>query len=335
MPDTPGVDLDQYNKEKEEFSDAMDEVFSEENEGKSDEEIIKDMDDKATKPDKDGEGISQKGPVEVVVETPTTKDLDDSPPDDGQAPVVEELVTKPAEDVVVTDPVEQVELLTAELAKERQKTSSWAGRISAANTKVKELEIRITELVSAATTVEDKSVTESDNAVIDRFRGDFPEMGDVLDIMQKRIDGKQVATPVKVVPEPAKATANADNPAGEAAADNKGDHLTAIHKIHPDLPEMVSTGVLLTWINEQPDYIRPTLEAIYRNGVAEKVIQMVTNFKSNTGWKSQLDTAGKTAADSTAGKLKSMVAVTSTGSGPPKDAPDKNDYKQAAKDAGL
>jgi hypothetical protein len=336
MPDTPGVDLDQYKKEKDEFSSAMDEVFSEDNKDKSDEEIIKDMDAKTADADKGGDGISQTDPIVPADMPPAEEDPNDTPPADGQEP---EKDPEPATPAVVeptsTDPVEQVKLLTAELAKEKQKTSSWAGRITAANTKVKELDIKVATLENAATTADNKVSNETDNATIDKFRADFPEMGDMFDIMQKRIDTKQSTTTVKADSEPTPATPNADIPAGEAEVDNNSGHMAAIRKVHPDLSEMVNTGILLTWINKQPDYIQPTLEAIYRKGTSDKVIKMVTNFKSETGWKSQLDTAGEAAAGTKDGKLNSMLAVNSSGGGPPAGAPDKNDYAQGAKDAGL
>jgi hypothetical protein len=97
---------------------------------------------------------------------------------------------------------------------------------------------------------------------------------------------------------------------------------------------MVNTGVLLTWINLQPDFIRPALETIYTSGNAESVIKMVTEFKDKTGWVSQLtkaDDKGKT----TNTKLASMVEVNSEGVAPTGKTVDKNDYDQAAKDAGL
>jgi hypothetical protein len=334
--DTP--ELDQYQKEKEEFSDAMDEVFDADNEDKTDEEIIAEMDKKdADKSDVGGE--PKKDLVDPAPESAPAASDSDADNLDGQVKPVTDTVDDPPDTIEAWK--NKAEELEAELAKERQKTSSWNGRITAANTKVKELEAKILELEAVgniAKDSEDKATTESDNEVLERFRSDFPELSTAFDIMQKRIDGVTPAPAKAAEPDTSTAsTSSADNAADtvkDAQAKVNAEHTTSIRKVHPDLPEMVNTGVLLSWINKQPSYIRPTLETIYKSGTAEDVITMVTNFKDSSGWKSQLkpaDGKNKTAAD----KLNSMREVTSESHTPSGTEIDKNDYDQGAKDAGL
>jgi hypothetical protein len=341
--DTPGVELDQYQKEKDEFSDAMDEVFSEENEGKTNEEIAEAMAKKDVE-HKDEAGIATKDPDDDATKKPAEDDSDVLIP--GQGVVKDEI--KPDDvpaTVEKTEPLTDVDglqkrvtALEEELAKEKQKTSSWNGRITAANKRVSGLE---TELEAAkqkqAPSAEDAAAaakatasTESDNAVLDRFRNDFPELSSAFDIMQKRIDGV-MTTPAKEAKPVVPAEHVGDAPVADEATN---EHATAIRKVHSDLPEMVNTGVLLTWINQQPDFIRPTLQTIYDSGKAEDVINMVTEFKDKTGWKSQLtkaDDKTKAAND----KLNSMKEVNSETSIPNGKTVDKNDYDQGAKDAGF
>ena len=102
--------------------------------------------------------------------------------------------------------------------------------------------------------------------------------------------------------------------------------------MHPDLDEMVDTGVLKTWINKQKSFLRPHLEAIYTKGNSTQVIEMVGQFKSTTGWKSQLTKPEDTTKQD---KLKSMMEVNSETGTPNGKTVDKNDFAQGAKDAGL
>lgn len=330
MPDdTPGVELDQYQKDKDEFAEAMDDVFNAE-EGKTDDEIKADMDKKTAAKDQGEGGEPKKDPDDSAA---TSNDADDNSDllTPGQGVATED--DPPATDKVKEEPPvtdvdwkKKAEDAEAELAKEKQKTSSWNGRITAANTKVKELEQELENVKLQSTTAnkEADAANESDNEVLDRFRNDFPELAGVIDILQKRVDG--ITTTAK-----AKEPVSADTDANQAAVD---DHMSAIRKVHPDLSEMVNTGILLTWINKQPDFIRPTLETIYSKGKSDEVINMVTEFKNKTGWKSQLAKADAKTNKSD-NKLNSMREVTSETSVPDGKIVDKNDYSQGAKDAGL
>jgi hypothetical protein len=111
--------------------------------------------------------------------------------------------------------------------------------------------------------------------------------------------------------------------------------MATIRKSHPDLDEMVNTGVLRTWINQQADYMRPHLDLIYQSGTTDQVIDMVKRFKEASGWKSQLDTQGADKRTAQQKKLDSLKEVNSESGGAPPEGPDKNDYDGAAKEAGL
>jgi hypothetical protein len=182
---------------------------------------------------------------------------------------------------------------------------------------------------ATAADAEANATTKSDNEVLDGFRKDFPELAGAIDILQKRVDG--VTTSPAKVPDakPSDGTDNTDK--GDTVL---ADHIAAIRKTHPDLTEMVNTGVLQTWIQKQPDYIRPALETIYTDGSSDDVINMVTEFKDKTGWKSQLATADDE-TNETNTKLKNMTEVNSETTTPDGKTVDKNDYDQGAKDAGL
>lgn len=336
MPDddkVAGVDLDQYQKEKDEFQEATDALLSADPE-KTDEEIMAGLDN--TEADDTGEAGDATNNQADEADDKSKTEPDPDPVNPDQGVVIPDTSDKQVADDTDVDWKAKAESLEAELAKERQKTSSWNGRITAANKKVKEYEERIIELnaiIAAGKTSDGSSkTTDADKDTLDKFREDFPEMGSVIDIFEKRIDaakqGKAKATDDSLYDGPTEDEIKTDD-----GAPDQTDHIKTIREVHPDLDEAVSSGVLLTWINQQPDFIRSTLQTIYKKGSSDQVIKMVTEFKAKSGWKSQLDkttdAAGKKAKD----KLDAMREVNSDSGGAPTDGPDKNDFEGAAKEA--
>lgn len=225
----------------------------------------------------------------------------------------------------------KVSELEAELKKERQRTGSWDGRIKAANDKVKNLEAENAQLKEdlekSKTAVTDESAN-SEAEVMKNFQETFPELVEVLDIYKKNIDKKYGnVTPAKVEPEVE--TKPEPKPTEESDVDTSK-HFDEIQKVHPDLSEAVSTGVLQTWINKQDDFIKPHLQSVYDGGTSKQVISLMTNFKTKSGWTSQLDT-GKDKDT----KLRSMLETEGESPGPKTDGPDKDDFAGTAKEIGL
>jgi hypothetical protein len=325
------VELEQYEKDKETFSSTVDALMSADDD-KTDEEIIKELD--GTK-DKDDETNAASGDA--------TKDSTDSPDDSTPklTDSIDDLIAADqsgAEDKPKTpDPdtdstnvskddwQQKAELAEAELKKERQKTASWGGRITKANTRVTELEAELVTLKEAKPSEPDPT-RETETAVLEKFRKDFPELGEAFDILEKRIDGNKPAKAKDPEPAPASPDANVDS-TGDTT------HLDTIRKVHPDLDEMVNTGVLRTWINQQADYMRPHLDQIYKTGQPQQVIDMVKRFKEASGWKSQLDQQGSKKKQTKDEKLANLKEVNSESGGAPPEGPDKNDYDGAAKEA--
>ena len=228
------------------------------------------------------------------------------------------------------DLTSKVSELEAELKKERQRTASWDGRIKAANEKAAKLEADNEQLRAEIEQLKTSGSADSANSeaeVMATFKETFPELVEVLDIYQRKIDSAVKSIPAKATPkeepaakEPEEDTSNVDNQK----------HFDEILAVHPDLNEAVHTGVLQTWINRQDDFIRPHLQNVYNGGTSQQVIKLMANFKKKSGWTSQLDT-GKDKRD----KLKSMIATDGESPGPKTEGPDKNDFAGAAKEAGL
>jgi hypothetical protein len=329
------VDLDQYQKDKDEFEEATDIVLAADPE-KTDEEILAEMDKK----DADDTGVAgeaKKDPVKDA--TDDSESAADpalfgvSPESTDDAGVKDDEATDPQKksdkDTDATDWKAEAEKLKAELATEKQKTSSWNGRITAANKRAEDAEAKLEEALKAKpkeATADDS--TESDVAKLEKFGDDFPELKSTIDLILKKVEGKADKTQAK--------DTTKTEPIEEKEDEKSTDLEKAqaeIRETHPDLDEAVNSGVLLTWINQQADFIRPTLQAIYSKGKPAEVIKMVTEFKNKSGWKSQLATDTKRANTSKEDKLNSMIETNSESGGAPTGGPDMNDYDGAAKEA--
>lgn len=311
-----GIEEQDYKKDKEEFENTLDAIFSADSDI-SDEEINETL-DKELGSKSDGSGESNDDSTQNT-EDPITSGVvpDESDTDTSQA-------KKPATgNDDQTDWKTKCEETEALLAKERQKTKSWDGRIQAANKRAEEAEIALSKVMESKK-AEPSEEDISDQEKLQKFRDDFPELGDVVDIMERRISKVSKSQPAKDV------KTDVVKPEEEEVDNNT--HRDTIIAEHPELDEMVGTGVLTTWINTQGEYIRPSLKRIYQSGSASEINTMLTEFKTQTGWKSQLK------SDSTArakqAKLDAMKDVGSHSGGPIDNVgPDKNDYDKGVEDA--
>ena len=314
-----------YHKDKEEFADALDDIFNADP-GLSDEELNKQLDEKEEKRKTDEAGDATGDQSHIVTHDPLKPaEEDPTPAEDktGQSPTA----TDPAKSTTVKKDDDGIDwkarCLEAEdlLAKEKHRTKSWNGRIKAETTKVKELEAEVARLKADSG---EEPTTQADHMA--KFKNEFPELHGMFELQQKEIDALkgnvQVDPDEYPVEDPTQPTDPTDDP-----------HFITIESVHPDKDEMVNTGVLKTWINTQSDLLRPTYNRIYAKGTADEVIKMITEFKEKTGWKSSILTDNGEAQEKE-DKLKSMTEVNSESSGPvDRTGPDKNDYDQGVKDA--
>ena len=318
MPD------DKLHEEVNEFDEVFNEISD-----KTDEELAEEAVQEAQKKADEASGDAQKD-QQTDGEADTTTKEDPSSAEGNQA-----TDTTPQDTSIYQDRIAELE---AQLSKETQRTASWDGRIKAANKKVKELEAENKQL--RAKLLEDNdnygsSDDQSDEEVMATFRKTFPELVEVIDIMQKKIDAKASSptpTPAKDETDDTDQDLNTDEDEYKAEADKlHKEHIARITAKHSDLSEIVKSGSLMTWINEQPEFIRPHLNNIYQSGSSEQIIKMLTEFKAKSGWKSQSQRRNTSKQD----KLNSMREAEGDSQGPTDNAPDPNDFSSAAKEAGL
>lgn len=320
MPEDTFVTKEQVDKDQNEFEDVFNEIND-----KTDEEIAEDEAKRAK------EAAEESG--DSTKEQHTNADGQDPEPDPEPAEA------DPTPDTVLTGEIDQlnsrVAELESELKKEHQRTSSWDGRIKAANEKVKSLEAEnqtLKEQLEAKPAADPTEEGElSDKEKMDMFRTSFPELTDVVDILEKKINKIKPAKPSEV---PAKTDIEPAKADPKPAETDTTEHFKLISEKHPDIDELVKSGALTTWINKQENYIQPYLNDVCAKGTADQIINMVSEFKTKTGWKSRIEQGNKDKDKQT--KLDAMKETGDNSGGPLNDKePDKTDFAQGAKDAGL
>ena len=331
MPDAI-VTADQISKDEDDFDAIFNEISD-----KSDEEIKEAESNRSKKPDAQA-GEPTKDQVSIGQQDGATEDPLITEDKTGQ--VTPDPATGTATDQ--TDWKAKAESLEAELSKERQRTSSWDGRIKAANEKAKSLEAEVKMLREKLDNMPAQKTEEeqSDQDVLDKFKETFPELVEFSDVIDRKIKNATKKTPAK---EPESPTSTDDLDPGSANPDDTANvaksavcDMAEVRKIHKDVDEAVASGRIVTWINLQPDYMRPALSNVFYGangfGSTEQVIDLLNNFKKQTGWSSDLLKRDTTKQD----KLKSMLEAEGDSGGPiDNTGPDKNDFAAAAKDAGL
>lgn len=323
--------VDDRSKEQDEFDKAFDELFDE-----------SDGEDKSTE-DHGSEGDGQ-------TQEPAPKTEETTPTDDGQEPTVDGTDTAretPATGSEVNDGIDyrvRSEELAELLAKEQQRTSTWNGRIKAANAKaeaaesrVKELEAEINKLKTAAPA--EKPAEDFGDEELDTFFEDFPEMKKPFEIMLKKAVGNHKVVKETTTKEPA-TDVMADAPGDDTITDGQKLFEETVGTAHPDWRYHITTGKLKAWIETQEDYIKPTLLSVYQSGTAQACIDLLTNYKKSTGLIADDGARTTTKSDPKADKQKKLDSLREVRSSSTKVDPTKSDKRNAsfddtAKEIGL
>ena len=209
-------------------------------------------------------------------------------------------------------PEQTIARIEADLAAEKQRNSSWEGRIKAANKRADEAE------VSAAgkknlTDKGDETLPdgEDDDSVLTDFIEEFPSLEKPIKLLATKIARELVESKMdEITP-----TLKTVQETVESNAVN--DHLGKITKAHPDWRQIHKSGALGTWIGKQPQFMQAGLKRVVDEGSAEDIVELFTTYKKSTGQLKTETNSGK--GKTSAQKAKELEAVAHQSSGPPKD----------------
>ena len=300
---------------QDEFDEAFDEAISDADPAKKDDVLDEEINAEAKKlaAEKQKEEEEKAKEAELAQQDDTT--LFNNIPEDSQANAGEEQET----------PEQYIARIEAELVAEKQRTSSWEGRIKAANKRADEAE------AGAGQNIADKGKkalpNTDDDLILEEFVEEFPSLEKPMKLLATKIAREMVDEQMQKI-----------NPAltqvQETVESNAvNEHLGKITQAHSDWRQIHKSGALSTWISKQPNFMQAGLNQVVQEGSAEDIIELFTTYKKSIG---QLKTVIDSGSDKTAAqKLKELEAVRHQSSGPPKDTKkaDKNDFDAAWEDA--
>lgn len=280
-------DKEEPLEEEDEFADAFDEAVEgkpkddeTQEEGEGDEQIT----DQSTEDDSDPED-------DTIFNRVPDKDDEDNSGD-------------------TVSPETSIADLEAELAKEKQRTSSWEGRIKAANKRAEEAEAKLNEIADTDKSGETLPDADEDDSVLSEFIEEFPTLEKPIRLMAAKIAREIVEKEVgEIKPTISQVQETVESQAVE-------EHLGKITEAHSDWRKIYDSGALNTWITNQPKFMQPGLHRVVDEGSAEDIIELFDTYKKSTGQlKSTVNREGKSSKQ----KAKELEAVTHSSSGPPKD----------------
>jgi len=235
----------------------------------------------------------------------------------------------PTPDVSESGACENCKALEAEIAKVKNDTAAWNGRIRKANERADAAEQELQRLkespvkAKAPESAEEPSAEE--DAVLAQFAEDYPDFVKPLEILSKRKAAQLVEKRMATLEPDIKSMKESSEQATVA------DHVNKITAAHSDWKDIRDSGKLKTWIDSQPSFLKASLEKVYREGDTQEIIEMFDTYKRVNGLSPKTNTSGdkpkKDAAD--------LLAVPASGAGIPKGKPDPNDYDAAWKEANL
>lgn len=100
-------------------------------------------------------------------------------------------------------------------------------------------------------------------------------------------------------------------------------HIQRIARAHPDWDTLAKSSELTRWIDEQPPYIAKSLRQVVARGHADDVIDLLSRFKEQIKAQKPFNDPATDCA----------LAVPAHSSGLPKATPDKEDFKNAWREA--
>lgn len=73
------------------------------------------------------------------------------------------------------------------------------------------------------------------------------------------------------------------------AQDLHNEHLQAIASVHSDYEQVVNSNEFVEWVKSQPSYVVPNIVAVMEQGSAQKINEVLTNYKTATAPQSTQD----------------------------------------------
>lgn len=159
---------------------------------------------------------------------------------------------------------------------ERQRTKSWEGRLSARDRENNALKEELEKYRKLVQQKEDEDDSKEDETV-KAFLEEFPELAAPI---QKLIEKATRKTSKTVVSDIESRVQEHIAPIATTVQEvTLEKHLNTIRTAHNDFDEIVKSGDVQKWIDEQPEFMKPSLQRVYEQGYATEVVELLSQYK--------------------------------------------------------
>lgn len=216
--------------------------------------------------------------------------------------------------------------------KEVQRNKSWEGRIRAANQRAEEAERAAAAAREKKVAEEplDKAPAPADDPELESFFDNYPELKAPFNKLVD-IRGEQIARKI-VHEEIQKLTPELTEIKSKVQSVTAHDHFARIAAVHPDYQQVAASPDLISFIEEQPAFVRDRYQEIADKGSTEDVIELLTVYKQSRAQSAKGEPPAKQ-KQSKAAKAAALEAVPSSKAHLPKGGPDKDDFDAGWEDA--
>lgn len=220
---------------------------------------------------------------------------------------------------------------------EKQRTSSWEGRIKAANRRAEQLQQEL-DAAKKSTSNQDKdtALPGSDDADLKKdedlaaFFNDYPELEKPF---LKLVEKKSLAVARKIFDEKfAEIEPRLTNVTTRLDETDAERHFKAIREKHSDFENLVTDGTMEQWIDKQPTLLQKRYREVAQNGTANEVIELFDLIKGTTKT-APTSTTTSVGQSSRAQRMADAEAVVGSHTKPGSGKPDPNDFDAAFSDA--
>ena len=192
--------------------------------------------------------------------------------ENGESPAPATEVAEPVAEMVVQAKDGKHVIPFAELEEARSKAAQWEAF-------AREQAAMVESLKQAKAEDAKTGGTEAQEAVMDEYAGDFPEVfNDLKGHIQSMIDAGVKAKMGDLEAKLNGAIAPMQKAAQESAVDA---HFNAIRASISDFDSLVESGAVQDWIKTQPSYVQKPAMAVLEQGTASEVIELFSNYKAS------------------------------------------------------
>lgn len=161
----------------------------------------------------------------------------------------------------------------SELVDAREKAEHWENLSNQQKTLIEDLQ-------AAKLQDEEQGGTENQEAILEEYEGDYPEIADEMKenlkpFIQKMIDDGVAAATKQFDEKVAPIQQNNE----EAAKQKRYDDIVSEH---PDAVEVYKSQELRDWIDSQPSFVKATYDAVLQSSTAGQMNELLSAYKSAT-----------------------------------------------------